>query len=763
MKLPLSFSKEQKKEFFLALVLRNEKINAVFMEEVGGKIHVLSKHAQDFEKSIEESTVEELLETADKAISSAEQHLPEKLEAVKTIFGVKGSWVEDNKIKKDYLAKLKKISDELGLIPIGFLVIFEAVSFLLEKEEGAPVSIILAETGKKFVSAALIKGGKIKEFKTSEITQSPAKTLDNILKHFTSDVFPPKIVIFNGEEDESQEFINHKWSSGLSFIQIPQVVTLPSEFDARAVLFGAATQLGFEVLDKELPQEDEIPAEFHDEPEQEEAVSEKIKTIPNESSMEYFGFAEGKDVAKEPLPKPAQVKDEMPKEALEDLSDKDLAKAEQIEEIPEVVAEKEGEKRQLPENAFGIVSSGKNIIFKLFKNLSTLPLKTVFSLPRFFLSGGKLMLIPLVLVLLILLGGYFYYFSNKATVILNISAKPSEKTQDVTFSSDSATDPSNGILASQFFSVTEDGNTSGTATGKKEVGEKAKGTVTIFNNGDSSQNLPSGTSIKSSNDHIFTLDKGVTIPAASGDVFSGTTPGKAEVSVTAKDIGQEFNLPSDTKFAIGTSVSMAAKNDSAFSGGTKKDVTVVSDDDIKKLEDKLPKELESKGVNDLSKKISGDEVLLPVLISEKLVKKDLSKKVNDEASKVTLTGTVEYKGISYKKSDLVDFANGVLKNEISKDEVIDPNSLKTDVGEIKQDKDKVSAQVSIKGFVVPKIDEKEAIKKITGKSFSNTKDILIKYPQVSSVQINLSLSLPFLPKMLPFSSNNIRITAKTNE
>ena len=99
MKLPLSFSKEQKKEFFLALVLRNEKINAVFMEEVGGKIHVLSKHAQAFEKSIEESTTEELLETADKAISAAEQHLPEKLETVKTIFGVKGSWVEDNKIK----------------------------------------------------------------------------------------------------------------------------------------------------------------------------------------------------------------------------------------------------------------------------------------------------------------------------------------------------------------------------------------------------------------------------------------------------------------------------------------------------------------------------------------------------------------------------------------------------------------------------------------------------------------------------------------
>ena len=73
---------------------------------------------------------------------------------MKTIFGVKGSWVDESKINPEKLAKLKKISDELGLIPIGFLVIFEAIAFLLEKEEGAPVTTILAETGKIYFSSA---------------------------------------------------------------------------------------------------------------------------------------------------------------------------------------------------------------------------------------------------------------------------------------------------------------------------------------------------------------------------------------------------------------------------------------------------------------------------------------------------------------------------------------------------------------------------------------------------------------------------------
>src|SRR3989344_7904771 len=173
MKLPLLpfLEKKESREYFLALVLRNEKVNAVFFEESLGKVSVLGKHSEYFENSIEQVSLEELLGILDKAISTAEQSLPENVETVKTIFGVKGSWVEDNKIKKDYLLKLKRISDELGLVPIGFLVAFEAIVHLLQKEEGAPVTAILVETGEKYVSVAHIKAGKIIESKTSEIIE----------------------------------------------------------------------------------------------------------------------------------------------------------------------------------------------------------------------------------------------------------------------------------------------------------------------------------------------------------------------------------------------------------------------------------------------------------------------------------------------------------------------------------------------------------------------------------------------------------------
>ena len=563
MKLGLPFQKAEKKEYFLALVLRNEKVNAVFFEESQGKVHVLGKHSEKFESSIEEASIDELLETADRAISTAEQSLPKTTETVKTIFGVKGSWVENTKIKKDYLAKLKKVSDELGLLPIGFLVIFEAISFLLEKEEGAPATLILVETGEKFVSAALIKAGRIKEFKTSEIAQSPASTLDNILKHFTSaEVFPQRIVIFNEDEDESQEFINFKWSKSLPFLHIPQVTTLPSDFDAKAVVAGAANQLGFEVLDEELPKDDEEMIDAIkpiNEKSGEEISDDKVKIIPQEGSLEYFGFVKDRDIAKEHLPAIKQENEKMsPQEVSEQIEDLPAGEA----GIPKEIKKEEAGKRQLPLGVFAVLRGGQEILPKLLKSLNKVPIR---GLSLSSLSGrGKIVFIPLLLLILLAIVLFFYFFANKATVVLDITAKSAEKSQDATFVSGSPSDPSAGRLASQFLSTTQEGSVSTKTTGKKEVGDKAKGTVTVFNSSSSPQNLSSGTTITSSNDLEFTLDKSITVASASGDIFSGTTPGKVDVPVTAKKIGQEYNLPSNIKFTVGGSSSIAAKNDDPF-------------------------------------------------------------------------------------------------------------------------------------------------------------------------------------------------------
>lgn len=776
MKLPsLPFLKKQEnKEYFLALVLRNEKANAFFFEESEGKVIVLGKHSEYFENSIEQASSDELLDVLDKAISTAEQSIPENRETIKTIFGVKGAWVEDNKIKKEYLIKLKKISEELGLVPIGFLVVFEAITHLLQKEEGAPVTTILIETGEKYISVANIRAGRIVESKTSEILESPAQTVDNLLKHFSSsEIFPARIIIFNGDEDEGQEFINHRWSKSLPFLHLPQVTTLPSEFDGRAILFGAAQQMGFDVLETEIAQgleneeiekideketekTEKMPAprsldEEEEEFEAEEAVTDKVKKIPDESAVEYFGFAQDKDVLKEPMPKKEPAQD-APQEILE----------KQIENLPEELKIGRGDQEQFPANAAMILSGLKSVSAKLGEAVKKIPLRNLASgiaVPK----TGKAIIIPAVLIAFVLVLVILYLFTNKATVVLSIDGKKIDKNQNVTFS-DKPSDASNNILQAEFISVSEDGSVSTQSTGKKEVGDKAKGTVTIFNNASSSQTISAQTTITSSTGLEFTLDKSVTVSSASGDIFSGTTPGKANANVTADKIGQNYNLPSNIKFTIGTSTTMAAKNDNPFSGGSKKEISVISKDDIAKLLLDLPKKLEQKAKDDLGKKVSGDKVLLPVFISATVSKKDFDKGKNDEAKQVTLKGSVDFEGIAYKKSDVTNFANELLKTSIPNDLTVDPNNIKVQVKDIKENKNKeVSANITIVGNLVPRIDETELSKQITGKSFTDARDILKKLPQVSSTDINLSFNIPFSPKRLPFSSKNIKIITKINE
>src|SRR3989344_221229 len=115
MKLPFSlpFGKKEKAQYFLSLLLRDEKANAVIFEEESGKAHVIGEHEEHFNETIETASIEEWLEVLDKAISAAESSLPPHIETQKTIFGVKENWVEDGKIKREYLIRLKKVSDAL--------------------------------------------------------------------------------------------------------------------------------------------------------------------------------------------------------------------------------------------------------------------------------------------------------------------------------------------------------------------------------------------------------------------------------------------------------------------------------------------------------------------------------------------------------------------------------------------------------------------------------------------------------------------------
>ena len=697
MKLPFFLKLNKKKPaFFLVLVLRDEKVHAVIFEEKEGKAQLVGEHEEYLKNSIDPTSSEELLDVLDRTISKAQSSLPEGYEPQKTIFGVKENWIENDKIKKEYLLKLKKVCDKLGLTPMGFLIISQAVSYLLQKEEGAPLSAILVDAGKTSVTISLVRSGRITETRSASTQDKISDTVDNLLKQFTTqETLPSRIIIFNGQKDLSFEFASHQWSKSLPFLHLPQITNLNAGFEAKAVLFGVATQMGFEVLE-----DGEKKAK-----EPEEKSPPKFENL----SMENFGFVKDTDIEVDsklpPQPKPQR-------------------------------------KASLGINRFFLPS---------------------FPIPTISFNKGTIF-IPVIILILAAGVILFYLFGIKATVLLDITPKIIRQNNSITFSTTVPADETNAIVGAKPISVSLEGEVTTSTTGKKEIGTKAKGTVTIFNNTNASKVFPKNTIITSANELNFILDHSVTVASASGDVFSGTTPGKAKVDVIAESIGTEFNLPSNTKFSIGDNPSIAAKNDESFAGGTKKEISVVSKNDIDKLLEELPKKLQQKAKEELAKQIAKDETLLPIVPTASLTKKDFDKNADDEGEKVTLKGTVVYKTLSYNKKDLISQSASLLKKNVAMGQILDENNIKIDVKDIRQKNEKeVNAHLSLEAVLKPKIDEKKLIDVITGMSYKDVQKMLMAIPQASNVSISSSLDIPFIPKTLPRISKNIKIIVSADE
>lgn len=776
--IPLLFSKKAAPNFYLVLLLRDEKAGAFILREEEGKLKIVGKSENAFFTNFEELPFNELLESLDKTISEAEETLPPDVETKKTVFGVKESWVEEKKIKKNYLSMLKKLCDELSLQPIGFMVINEAISHLLSKEEGAPLSAVLVEITKQKATLTLFRAGKILETHSAKIEDSISKTVDRILHHFTVEVLPSRLIVFNGTESQAlaQEFIAHQWSKSIPFLHVPQISVLPQGFDGKAIVFGAAEQMGFSVLDslgditavtfhpdeKEKQKKEAhhtISPTTYEQKEEKKAESGKNTESNTQEKDELFedaskfGFVMDEDIATTtPLHTKTET-DEQQNDVPRHFFDQD----EKVESLHTQLVRSEDEihSQKSSLQGLGIVSMIATVLVRIpIRN----PLKVISNLH----FRKRMILLPTVLLLFI--GIILWYFmSLKAIVTLHMQPKRIQETVAITLRADTSNDLSQKILSAKVIEASLDGSVSTNATGKKEVGDKAKGVITLYNSSNTKKTVPAGTVLISSNDLEFVTDKETVVASASGDIFSGIKSGTSQVGVTAKNIGTEYNLPSNTKFTIPGTSSLAGKNDNAFSGGTKKEVTVVAKKDIDTLTANLAKDLEGRARNVIKDKVSSDRAILPIFTNITISKKSVDNDIGEEAKKVTMTGTVLFRTLEYSTSDLNELAKSALKGRYSQDLAISEKGISARLENINVTKDEVTASLVMNAALLPKLDKNTLVQELTGKSFDDAKKYLTTIPQIRSADIVLSPNIPFLPKLLPRRSSNITVVLQTNE
>lgn len=725
--IPFLNKKEEIKEYFLALLVKPFSVGAILFEEVDSKLLILSTNEVKQSKEVDSISAEDLVVASDKVISFVESSLPQNSKLEKTIFSVPHSWVVEGKIQQEYLSKFKKTCVELGLVPMGFIVSIEAIVNFLKQKEGAPVSAIFIEVASSTIFVYLVRSGKIIEVKKGKIENNLVSSAENLLKEIEKvDVLPPKIILLDHEDVDNvqQEFLSHQWSKDIPFLHLPQVVVLEKGFENEAIINGVANQMGFEVL-----QDIKAP---HEQPGVQGDILEEVE------NGEEFGFFKEKDVAHEPVV-------EQQEETVDD----------EIAVTPKIGYFKEED---------GMVESEKKLpsikIPAIFLNLS----KNIFGrFGRISFRGMKMKtnIIGIAAAAIVLIIGFIFVYYNfilKANVIIFADQKNIEKNEKVTFSVDSQ-DPATIKLSIDSQEVS--GDVSKEATGKKETGDKAKGEVVVYNKTDAAKTFKKGTVIIGTNDLEFVLTEDIAI--ASTSAFS-TTLTSSKVKVEASKFGKEYNLPSSTNFTVKSfsTSDFIAKNNDAFSGGTKKETKVVSQKDLDDLLSSATSDLEKKALENARGKAGEGNVFLTTALSSEIVEKKYNKKEGDEAEKIGLSAKIKYQLGSYNKNDLNKTVEALTKSEVPEGYALQNDKSNIEVKNIKVAKDSSAVgELSINAVYAPGISTESLIKTLKGKSAGSVKKDLEKIKGISEVQIEFKGKLPLLPSFLPLNTKNISVEKKS--
>ncbi|MDO8503670.1 MAG: hypothetical protein Q7S60_03190 [bacterium] len=738
---------EAQVEHFWSLVIDHSWIEAGIWRVLEGKAEVLARGAPF---AWQEGNVETLVEAADGSLSAAVATIGEDIpEPDKVVFGLSPSWVENGSIKAEKLEFLKRLSKDLELKPAGFVVLPEAIVHFLKVQEGAPANTILVGLTEEAMDLSLVQNGVL--LGTTEVARSMSLGSDvaeGLARLPQVDQYPSRILLYNHRssnlDEARQNLIDTEWKDlRAPFLHTPKVEILPEDVSVLAVSLAGGAEVGHATALAEPPEETETGEGEEEIISQEEPKPGQAVVEPEleEVNPEELGFLRGGDIAE--APKKAETQ---------------IPSAPDEETQPQVTEEP---KQSLP----GIVRRAGSFFSGMPK-----PSRRWLQLPRISLGGRAPGFVGLVVVLLLLFivgGGVAYWYLPKAEVTIYVAPKRLDKTMTIHIDPAlTAVDQGNKAIPGSFVEVAASGEKTMTTTGTKTVGDRAKGQVAIYRVGPSII-LPSGTALTGPNSLKFTLDESTQV--ATG---SASAPSQKTASVTASDIGAQHNLASGTSFSVGnfSKDDFEAKNGEAFSGGSSREISAVSDEDRKKLLDELSEELKSKGLAEAKSKVAKGQYLIEGAAVFVVDAQNFSNKAGEEAAtlKLNLSGKVKVLVAARENIDLLlisqlegdvpagftlrpdqidlTFVPVVLKEEKSSKSTTKPSSTPV-TGE--------NFDVQITANLLPKLNPQEIAEKIAGKYPSVAKEYLSTIPGFTRASISVSIKLPGKLGTLPRLSRNI--------
>lgn len=641
--------------------------------------------------------VENLVSAVDVSLSGCAQllSLPQAEEPNKVAFILLPTWVsKDGRILDEKKKLIEQICRQLKLKPMGFTPYDEALSEYLSGQEGALVNLLIAHFFPKEIVCSYVLQGRVVARYQHPIDMS-------------EDINP-----------KTMEFV---------FSRLRQDTPLPSEL----LLVGDTPLNTLEHFLKYPWTAQRNPQLFLHLPTIKKYNQGQITQIYAEFVVQNTGLV--------PHTNPENVEVLPVTEISPPLPEPEVTEIEEIE--PELM----GFKNDVSEPA-------------------SIPTPPALQLPKIKLDlNYSSFILPLLgIITVFFIGAAFLLYNNKATLILYANPVAINKTIKVNLSTQAtALDVTKGIIP--VVKKTEDVTASGTteATGKKTTGEKAKGEITIYNKQEKSQTLPKNTVLKDVNGHRFFLSNVTVLAAAEPDLNAGVINlGQTKAMVTAEVIGSDGNLAKDTPltFIDLSNTLLLAKVSQPFTGGSSREITVVSLADRTKLDQILNDQIKL----ELDKKVSEQKNASDIIGNTLKILKgkvDLSREVDEEASEVTgnisATVTIFYLEPQTKTKLIQSY----LSTEPSlANTQINPKDVRLVFTNQGQDDKQANGNLTFTGNAPPSLPKENLKNRLAFKSISELKNLLTQLaPRVYDFSVTNTSRINLLPNRLPLRPQNLQL------
>ncbi|MEK7203754.1 MAG: hypothetical protein AAB627_01605 [Patescibacteria group bacterium] len=373
------------------------------------------------------------------------------------------------------------------------------------------------------------------------------------------------------------------------------------------------------------------------------------------------------------------------------------------------------------------------------------------------ISNKKIIFIFLAVALLSL--GFIAFISVSQAKIKITPGKKDFSVNIPVMVSSSITRPDEvyGMIPGELIQVEKVVSKTFTASGDKEVFQKAEGEIIIYNNFSAvPQVLVATTRFQTPEGLVFRILKTVTVP---GKVKVGNElkPGEIKAKVIADRAGEEYNIePTEFKIPgfLGGPKYQAfyAKSFSSFSGGFVGRSSFVTKDDLKKAEEQVRQEAISDVKNELA--LLKDFKILEEALEIETEKMPDSAKDGDLVKEFKVSLKARAKALAFKESDVMDFISQYISN--SQGLMIIRNGLSINYNEPKLDKAKMELSFKLvsRGKTAENVDKERIITEILGKKAPEVKKYLGNLKEIESAQVLLS---PFWIKAVPKNRDKIRV------